>query len=72
MISYSEGVAMVKRFVHLKKKVMMIATTLAFCTQEKRKGSKTIGGEALENKMQTKTRNKSKRVCNDGKEILFT
>jgi hypothetical protein len=31
-----------------------------------------LRGEALENKMQTKIRNKNKRVCSDGKEVLFT
>jgi hypothetical protein len=63
---------MVKKFVHLKKNVMMIDTTFNSCTQEKREGSKITGGEAQENKMQTKTRNKSRKVYSDGKEIFFT
>ncbi len=51
---------------------MMIDTTFNSCTQEKREGSKITGGEAQENKMQTKTRNKSRKVYSDGKEIFFT
>jgi hypothetical protein len=73
VISCGEGVTMVKRFVHLKKNVMMIIATLASCTQEKKEGSKTVGGGGTpKNKIQTKTKNKSKRVCSDGKEVLFT
>jgi hypothetical protein len=66
-----EGATMVKRFAHIKKNMMMITVALTSYTYEKRERNKTTRGEAPKNKMQIKTRNKSRRMYSDGKEVLF-
>jgi hypothetical protein len=61
VISCSEGVPMVKKFVHLKKNVMMIDTTFASCTQEKREGSKITGGKHKKTKCKRKLGTKAEK-----------